>query len=165
MSSFCLLYFPLNLSIPSSFPPLPFLLPFLHLILLLFLPPPVSILFILYLFSSCLLVFFSFLTSPLLFFFTYPSASLLFPQVHVSTSGIKEVFIDRDNSVFSAPALCFCSHKKPGEHITETLADSVSNVKLCVVEVKYCLSSTCTKHVLSSLQYITLYYIHVVIVT
>ena len=61
---------------------------------------------------------------------------------------IKEVFVDRDNSVFSAPVLCFCSRKKPGEHITETLADSVSNVKLCGGGVKYCLSSTCTVHVL-----------------
>ena len=89
--------------------------------------------------------------------------------MHVSTSGIKEVFVDKDNSVFSAPALCFCSRKKPGKHITETLADSVSNVKLCGGGVKYCLSSTCTVlymcYSVSSLQYIALYYIHVVIVT
>ena len=55
--------------------------------------------------------------------------------------------IDRDNSKFSAPTLCFYSHKKPGEHITETLADSVSNVKLCggrgqILSVKY-MYSTC----------------------
>ena len=99
--------------------------------------------FFLYLFFSCFLVFFLFLL--LLFYFSLPysSASLLFP---VSTSGIK-VFIGRDNSVFSVPAICFHSHKIPGEHITETLADSVSNVKLCggrsqIFSVKY-MYSTC----------------------
>ena len=55
--------------------------------------------------------------------------------------------------------LCFCSHKKPGEHITEILADSVRS---SCGGVKYCLSSTCTVHVLQCV-FITVHsitYIH-----
>ena len=132
VSSF-LLHFPHNLSIPSSLPPHPFLLPFLHLILILFLPPLVSLLSFsfFFLFSSCFLVLFLFfLLFSLYFFYLSICLSPVSPGACIYV-GIKEVFIDRDNNVFSAPALCFCSHKKPGEHITETLADSVSNVKLC----------------------------------
>ena len=38
--------------------------------------------------------------------------------------------IDRDNSVFSAPGICFPSRKKTGEHVKDTLADSVSHLYL-----------------------------------
>ena len=120
MSSFCLLSFPpmCNPSIPSSLSPHPFLLPFLHLILLFFLPPLASLLSL----NVCFLVLF-FTFSPI-FFFIDLSVSLLFPQVYLHHAGIKEVFVSSTEtacSVFSAPALCSCSRKKPNEHITESV--------------------------------------------
>ena len=36
--------------------------------------------------------------------------------------------IDRDNSVFSAPGVSFPSRKRPGGHLKECLADSVSHL-------------------------------------
>ena len=129
-----------NPSIPSL-PPHPFLLPFFYLILLFFSSSSGFSFLLIFLFSC------PFFTFPSIFFFIDLSVSLLF---QVSTSDIKEVFVSSTEttcSVFSAPALCFCSRKKPGEHITETLAHSVSNVKLCrgrgqILSVKY-IYSTC----------------------
>ena len=113
-----------------------------------------------FLLSSCFLVYF---LSLVFLLYIFPSASLLFPLGIYSTSGIKEVWGDAGIDLISIPALChsvtqcptnqiapaFCFHscKKLGEHITETLADSVSNVKLCggwsqVLAVKY-MYSTC----------------------
>ena len=41
----------------------------------------------------------------------------------------KQIFlVDRDNSVFLIPGLTFPSRKRPGEHVKETLADSVSHM-------------------------------------
>lgn len=41
--------------------------------------------------------------------------------------------IDRDNSVFSAPGVAFPSRKRPGEHLKECLADSVSQPVLLIL--------------------------------
>ena len=101
--------------------------------------------------SSCFLVHFLSLVF-LLYIFLHSSICLSpvsprYLQYIRHNGGVYMYLIDRDNSIFSAPALCFHSHMKPGEHITETLADSVSNVKLCggmgqVLSVKY-MYSTC----------------------
>ena len=84
------------------------------------------------------------------------SLFLLFPQVS-SLQYIRNkrvvYLIDRGKSVFSAPPFCFFSCKKPGKHIIETLADSVSNVKLCVGEGS---NIVCQVHVLCLFQ-LTMY--------
>ena len=41
--------------------------------------------------------------------------------------------VDSDNSVFSAPRISFPSRKRLGEHVRNTLADSVGQIKLVVI--------------------------------
>ena len=41
--------------------------------------------------------------------------------------------VDRDNSVFSVPRISFPSRKRLGEHVRNTLADSVGQIKLVVM--------------------------------
>ena len=60
-----------------------------------------------------------------LFLYHPPSPPLSFRYLLYIKDKGHIYLVDRDNSVFSAPAIRFPARKKPGSHVTETLADSV----------------------------------------